>query len=140
MRYRGSDSDNEPLKTHQPTLRACLDYNEDVHRSRILGERRNMIGYEMGSSLAEVYSTTKASPVKNLKHGQPTWQHFWLEEFVGGQVFWANSQPFGQRNLTAGELQLNVIIIQKKSMGGEMSFSPLVRQPEGISKASSNEV
>jgi hypothetical protein len=33
---------------------ARLDYGEEVHKSRILGECSNMIGYEMGSSPAGV--------------------------------------------------------------------------------------
>jgi hypothetical protein len=36
-------------------VRVGLDYGEEVHRLRILREWGNMIGYEMGFSLAEVY-------------------------------------------------------------------------------------
>jgi hypothetical protein len=39
-------------------LRHGLDYSEeDVHRSRILGEWSNMIGYEMDSSPPQFYTT-----------------------------------------------------------------------------------
>jgi hypothetical protein len=39
-------------------LRHGLDYSEeDVHRSRILGEWSNMIGYEMDSSPPKFYTT-----------------------------------------------------------------------------------
>ena len=42
-----------------------------------------MIGYEMDSSLARVYTTPKTSHMKNLKLNEKmtwmsTWQHFWL--------------------------------------------------------------
>ena len=50
-------------------IRVGLDYNEEVHRSRILGEWSNMIGYEMGFSPDRVYTTTKTSLVVNFKHG-----------------------------------------------------------------------
>ena len=40
-----------------------LDYGEELHRSLILGEWSNMIGYEVGCSPAKVYSTAKTSPV-----------------------------------------------------------------------------
>jgi hypothetical protein len=38
----------------------------------------------------------------------PTWQHFLLGEFSGGQVSWTTSNP-RTRNLTSGELQLEAI-------------------------------
>ena len=50
-------------------LRAALDYNEEVNWPRILGERSNMIAYEMGASPAMIYTTTKTSPVENFKCG-----------------------------------------------------------------------
>jgi hypothetical protein len=49
-------------------LRTGLDFNEKVHRSRILREWSNMIGYQMGSSLVEVYTMAKTSPMKDFKH------------------------------------------------------------------------
>lgn len=48
------------------SLRAALDYNEEVHELRILEEWSNMIGYGMGSSLVGVYSTTMTSLVENF--------------------------------------------------------------------------
>ena len=39
------------------TLRAGLDYGEEVHKSRIIGEWSNLIGYTLGSSLVGVYTT-----------------------------------------------------------------------------------
>jgi len=51
------------------TLRAGLDYGEEVHRSRISGEWSNMIGYDISSSHAEVYTTANTSLVENCKHG-----------------------------------------------------------------------
>ena len=50
------------------TLRASLDYNEEVYWSRILGEWNNRIGYVMGSSSVGVYTTAMTSPVENFKH------------------------------------------------------------------------
>jgi len=41
----------------------------------------------------------------------PTWKHFLLGEFSGGQVSWATSNP-RTRNLTFGELQLEVYFFQ----------------------------
>ena len=41
------------------TPRASLDYIEEVPRSRIVGIRSTRIGYEIGSSLAGVYTTSK---------------------------------------------------------------------------------
>lgn len=49
------------------TLMAGLDYSEEVHQSRIEGECCNMIGYNIGSSVAIVYTTTKTSMKENLK-------------------------------------------------------------------------
>jgi len=51
------------------SLRADLDYGEEVQQSRTLGEWANLIGYKMGSSLAKVYTLTKISMVENFKHG-----------------------------------------------------------------------
>ena len=51
---------------HKVCIRASLNYGEEVHQSRILGEWSNTIGYEMGSSLARVYTTVKTSLVENF--------------------------------------------------------------------------
>ena len=48
---------------------AGLDYGEEVHWSRILGEWSNMIGYKMDSSPARLYTTAKTSPMENYEHG-----------------------------------------------------------------------
>ena len=49
-------------------LTANLDYNEEVHpQSIVLGEWSNMIGYEMSSSLAGVYTIAKTSLVEYFK-------------------------------------------------------------------------
>ena len=47
----------------------ALDSNEEVHQSRNFGEWSNMVGYEMGSLLAGVYTTTKTPPAEYFKHG-----------------------------------------------------------------------
>ena len=49
--------------------RLVLDYSEEVHRSKNLGEWSNAIDYKMVTSLAGVYTTTKTSLVENSKHG-----------------------------------------------------------------------
>ena len=64
-------------------LRIGLDYSEEVHWSRILGEWSNVIGYETGSSLARVYTMAKTCLVKKLSTDEkmtklPTWQHLFL--------------------------------------------------------------
>ena len=51
-------------------IRIGLDYIEEVHKSSILGEWSNMIGYKMGSSLLMVYTTTKSFPAEDFKHGR----------------------------------------------------------------------
>ena len=51
------------------TLRVGVDYGEELHRSRILGERSNMIAYKVGSSPARVYTMAKTSQVENFNHG-----------------------------------------------------------------------
>ena len=50
------------------SLRAVLDYGEEVHGLRILEEWSKMIDYEMGYLLAGVYTTAMTSLVENLKH------------------------------------------------------------------------
>ena len=49
-------------------LRADFDHNEEMHQSTPLGEWSIMFGYEMGSSLAGIFTTVKTSLVKNFKH------------------------------------------------------------------------
>ena len=49
-------------------LRVSLDYGEEIHLLRILGEWSNMIGYKMSSSPAGNFSAAKTSPIKNFKH------------------------------------------------------------------------
>jgi hypothetical protein len=49
-------------------MRANLDYGE-VHGTRNLEERSNMINYEMGSSTAGVYTMAKTSLMENFEHG-----------------------------------------------------------------------
>lgn len=49
-------------------LRAGLEYGEEVHLSRFLGEWSNKIGYEMVSPTG-VYTMAKIYPMKNIKHG-----------------------------------------------------------------------
>ena len=49
-------------------LRTNVDYIEEVQCSRILGEWNNMVGFELGSSRAGVYTTAKPSPVEKFKH------------------------------------------------------------------------
>ena len=48
------------------TLRVNVDYGEEVHWLRILGEWSNMIGYKVGSSPARVYTMAKTSHVENF--------------------------------------------------------------------------
>ena len=61
---------------HTPSfLRVVVDYGEKMHRSRILGEWSNMIGYKMGSSLARVYTTAKTCLMESFKH---VWKMTWL--------------------------------------------------------------
>ena len=48
--------------------KANLDYSEEVHQSRFFGEWSDIIDYEMGSSLAKVYTTSKTSPIENFEH------------------------------------------------------------------------
>ncbi len=43
-----------------------MDYGEEVHRSRVLGDWSNLNGYEMGCSLVGVYTMVKIFPVENL--------------------------------------------------------------------------
>ena len=45
-----------------------LEYGEELRWSRILGEWSNTSGYEMGSSLATVYSIAKTFPAENFEH------------------------------------------------------------------------
>ena len=104
--------DAKPITSAARTfLGASLDYGEEMHMSRILGKWSNMIGYEMGSSTARVYTMAKTSPMKNFKHGWKNWhgcQHgntFCYGEFSRGQVSWPTSKPH-IRNLTSRELQL----------------------------------
>jgi hypothetical protein len=40
----------------------------------------------------------------------PTWQHFLLGEFSGGQVYWATSNPW-TRNPNSKELQLELLLV-----------------------------
>ena len=40
----------------------------------------------------------------------PTWQHFLLGEFSGGQVFWATSNP-QTRNLASKELKFETFFL-----------------------------
>jgi hypothetical protein len=47
--------------------RASLDYDEEVHQSRVLRGWSDMIGYEMGSSLVMFYIMVKISLVENFK-------------------------------------------------------------------------
>ena len=54
-------------KMHDSWL--VLDYSEELHRSKNLGEWSNAIDYKMVTSLAGVYTTTKTSLVENSKHG-----------------------------------------------------------------------
>jgi hypothetical protein len=58
-----------PLTTPFKVFKVGLDYGEEVHRSRILGEWSNMVGYKMGLSLAGVYTTAKTCPMENFKYG-----------------------------------------------------------------------
>jgi hypothetical protein len=44
---------------HVFQLKFGLDYDKEVHQSRISGEWSNLIGYEMGFSPAKVYTTPK---------------------------------------------------------------------------------
>jgi hypothetical protein len=60
------------LKQREYFLRTGLDYDEEVHLLRILGEWGNMIGYEMGSSSIKVYIIAKAS-LKELSHKDKCW-------------------------------------------------------------------
>ena len=46
-----------------------LGYGAEAHRSSIIAEWSNMIGYKMSSTLVGAHTTTKTSPVKNFKHG-----------------------------------------------------------------------
>ena len=55
------DSHNYIVTALGSCVKWPLDYNEDVHQSRQLGEWSNMIGYKMGSSLVGILSTTKTS-------------------------------------------------------------------------------
>ena len=52
-----------------PNLRANLDYNEEVHQSKIEGEWSNMIGYKTGSSPAKVYTMAKTFMANIFKYG-----------------------------------------------------------------------
>ena len=57
---------------------AGLIHNEEMHQSRILGEWSNMIGYNMGSSPAMVYTTVKTYPeAKFLGQPHPFRQETW---------------------------------------------------------------
>jgi hypothetical protein len=92
------------------SLRAALDYGEEVHGLRILEEWSSMIDHEMEFSLARVYTKAMTSLLENLKHER---KHdmvtllFARGKFFGGQVSWATSNP-RTRNLASGELQLEV--------------------------------
>ena len=59
------------LDSYAVELRVGLDYNEEVHRSRVdnLGDWSNMIGYKMVSSPVGAYTMAKTSLVENFKHG-----------------------------------------------------------------------
>ena len=101
------------------SLRAGLDYGEEVHWSRTLRERSNIIGYKMGCSLVGVYTTAKTSPVENFKHEnneKMTWlpigQHFLLGEFSRGQVSWATSNPWTRNStLENSNFRQNKIVV-----------------------------
>ena len=74
--------------TSSVLLRAGLDYVEEVHWSRNLGEWSNMIGYKMGSSRADVNTTTKTPLVKNSKQEWKTKKlHGWKD---GNFLFYFN--------------------------------------------------
>jgi hypothetical protein len=59
--------ESDGLSTFSHSVKQPLDYGEEVHWSRNLGEWSNVIGYEMGSSPAKVYTTIKSSPMDNFK-------------------------------------------------------------------------
>ena len=67
------DSHNYIVTALGSCVKWPLDYNEDVHQSRQLGEWSNMIGYKMGSSLVGILSTTKTSLVENLQAWMKKW-------------------------------------------------------------------
>ena len=99
------------LGTHS-ILRAGLDCGKEVHQSTILEEWSNMIGYEMGSSPARVYNTTKTSPMKKFKHGCQHDNALCEGNCCGGQVSWSTSNTW-TRNLDIEELQLDAFRINK---------------------------
>ena len=77
-------------------LRAVLDYGEEVHWSRVLGERSNMIGYKMclhqsGFTLRPKIFWWRISSMDERMTWLPTWQHsFLLGQFSGSQSFWGD--------------------------------------------------
>jgi hypothetical protein len=82
-----------------------------------LGEWSIVIGYEMSSSSAGVYTTVKSSLVESLKH---EWKNdmvanmaklLMLGEFSGGQVSMGATSNPRIRNLTTGELQLGAFLL-----------------------------
>ena len=73
------------------SLRADLDYGEEVQQSRTLGEWANLIGYKMGSSLAKVYTLTKISMVENFKHGWKIDMVVNMPTLFAKEVLWKSS-------------------------------------------------
>ena len=57
-------------------LRAGLDYNEEVCRSKMVGEWSSRIGYEMGSSPTGVYIATSQTSSGELQA--------WMKKMLGG--------------------------------------------------------
>jgi hypothetical protein len=86
-----------------------------VHQSRALGEQSNIIGYELGSSLAGDLHSNQDISGGELQAWMKkmtwllTWQHFLLWEYSRGQVSWATLNPW-TRNVTFGKLQLEAFI------------------------------
>ena len=56
-------------RLHVNKLKACLDCNEEVHRSQKSREGSNMLDYEMCSSSAKVCTTAKTPQVEKFNHG-----------------------------------------------------------------------
>ena len=88
----------------------CLDYGEEVHQFRSLGEWSIMFGYKMGFFTSQSWNYGQdfygwENDMDEKMTWLSTWQHcFLLGEFSRGRVSWTTLNPW--RRHLVGELQL----------------------------------
>ena len=103
----GRSMQSQPLREWKLGLRVVLHYGGEVHRSWILREFWNFIGWKWHSCLVVVCTMAKSPLVESFVHGWKKWHGcqrgdiFSKGGVFGSQVSWATSKP-QTRNLDSG--------------------------------------